>query len=177
VVGEVRPEWELAAARLGSAVAHRPDTAFEPKRRWAMDWYYPVLCGALTGGVGRARLDDRWDAFVIEGFGVRCVADEDWVTASETAECVLALDACGRRSEARRLLTWVQYLREPDGSYWTGCVHPDEVHFPADERTTYTAAVMLLASDALGCLTPAGGLFRGEGLPAIVVEPSLATEL
>ncbi len=176
-LGEERPEWELAAARIGSAVAHRPDTAFEPKRRWAMDWYYPVLCGAVTGGVGQARIDDRWDEFVIEGFGVRCVADEDWVTASETAECVIALDACGRTDQARRLMTWVQYLREPDGSYWTGCVHPDEIHFPDGERTSYTAGVMLLAADALGGLTPASGLFRGEGLPAIAVEPSLAPEL
>lgn len=176
-LGDERPAWELAAARLGSAVAHRPDTAFQPKRRWAMDWYYPVLCGAVTGAVGQARIADRWDAFVIEGFGVRCVEDEEWVTASETAECVLALDACGSTASARRLLTWVQYLREPDGSYWTGCVHPEEIHFPGGERTSYTAGVMLLASDALGGLTPAGGLFRGEGLPAIVVEPSLVPEL
>jgi hypothetical protein len=174
VLGEERPEWELAAARLGSAVAHRPDTAFEPKRRWAMDWYYPVLCGAVGGGIGQARMDDRWDEFVIEGFGIRCVSDAEWVTASETAECVLALDACGRTDQARRLLTWVQYLREADGSYWTGCVHPEEEHFPANERTSYTAAVMLLASDALGGLTPAGGLFRGEGLPVVDVEPSLS---
>ena len=110
-----------------------------------MDWYYPVLCGAVGGGVGQARMDDRWDEFVIEGFGIRCVSDAEWVTASETAECVLALDACGRTAQARTLLTWVQYLREPDGSYWTGCVHPEEIHFPADERTSYTAAVMLLA--------------------------------
>ena len=174
VLGEERPLWELAAARLGSAVAHRPDTAFEPKRRWAMDWYYPVLCGAVGGGVGQARMDDRWREFVIEGFGIRCVSDAEWVTASETAECVLALDACGRTAQARTLLTWVQYLREPDGSYWTGCVHPDEIHFPDGERTSYTAAVMLLACDALGGLTPAGGLFRGEGLPVVDVEPSLS---
>jgi hypothetical protein len=168
--------WSAAAARLGSAVAHRPDTAFEPKRRWAMDWYYPVLCGAVGGAVGQARMDDRWDEFVIEGFGIRCVSDASWVTASETAECVLALDACGRVDQARTLLTWVQYLREPDGSYWTGCVHPDEIHFPADERTSYTAAVMLLASDALGGLTGASGLFRGDSLPVVEVEPSLATD-
>jgi hypothetical protein len=175
-LGEDRPEWDLAAARIGSAVAHRADTAFEPKRRWAMDWYYPVLCGAVGGGVGQARMDDRWDEFVIEGFGIRCVSDAEWVTASETAECVLALDACGRTDQARRLLTWVQYLREGDGSYWTGCVHPEEAHFPAGERTSYTAAVMLLASDALGGLTSAGGFFRGEGVPWVAAEPSLARE-
>lgn len=176
LLGEERPEWELAAASLGSAIVHRPDTAFEPKQRWAMDWYYPALCGALAPRGGRIRLAARWEEFVLPGFGVRCVADEEWVTAAETAECALALDAVGRSDDARRLLTWVQYLRDPDGRYWTGCVHPDEVHFPAGERTTYTAAAMLLASDALGRITPGGGLFRGEGLPAVVVEPWLLPE-
>ena len=89
---------------------------------------------------------------------------------------VLALDAAGDPAAARRLLTWSQYLREPDGSYWTGCAHPEEIHFPADERTSYTAAAMLLASDALGALTPAGGLFRSEGIP-LAVEPSLLQAL
>ena len=37
------------------------------------------------------------------------------------------------------------------------------VHFPADERTTYTAAAAILCADALDRLTPAAGLFRGEG--------------
>ena len=41
-------------------VADAPD-AFEPKDRWAMDWYYPVLTGALTGEAAKARLADGWD--------------------------------------------------------------------------------------------------------------------
>ena len=35
----------------GRCVAHVPD-AFAPKHRWAMDWYYPVLAGVLTGRRG-----------------------------------------------------------------------------------------------------------------------------
>ena len=30
--------------------------AFEPKDRWAMDWYYPVLGGALSARTAKARL-------------------------------------------------------------------------------------------------------------------------
>ena len=37
--------------------------------------------------------------------------------------------------------------------------------FPGGERTTYTAAAMVLAADALSSTTPAAGLFRGECLP------------
>ena len=58
-----------------------------------------------------------------------------------------------------------QHLRLPDGSYWTGMVHPERETFPKLERTTYTFAAMILAADALSSATPAAGLFRGECLP------------
>jgi hypothetical protein len=171
-----RPHWERAAARLAEALTWRPHS-FAPKRRWAMDWYYPVLCGALRGHAGLDRLDSRWDEFVLPGFGCLCVSDNQWVTAAETAELVLTLDAVGRRTDARRLLTSVQYLREADGSYWTGCVHPEEVHFPGHEHTTYTAAANLIAADALGGVTPAGGLFRDADVLADSLITAPAFEL
>jgi hypothetical protein len=168
-----RPDWEVAALALAGAVAfgeHR----FEPKRRWAMDWYYPVLCGALAPDRAAERVDDRWDDFVMTGLGCRCVTDRPWVTAAETAELVLNLDALGQTG---RVLTWSQYLRNPDGSYWTGMVHPQEHTFPWEERSSYTAAAQLLAADALGNFTPASGLFRGEGLPDFSLSEDVAPEL
>jgi len=74
----------------------------------------------------------------MEGYGVRCVSTGDWVTAAETAECVLTLDALGMDDAARELFTAAQGLRLPDGSYWTGMVFPDRVTFPDQETTTYT---------------------------------------
>ncbi len=165
LLGKDRPDWELAAGRLGHAVAHHPG-AFAPKDEFAMDWYYPMLSGALEGAAARARIDEGWSAFVMEGLGVRCVSTGDWVTAAETAECVMTLDALGMEAEAHRLLASAQGLRLADGSYWTGMVYPEQVTFPAMERTTYTSAAMILAADALSHATPASGLFRGEGLPA-----------
>jgi MMP endo-(1,4)-3-O-methyl-alpha-D-mannosidase len=164
-LGFERPDWELAAGRLAHAISHDPD-AFEPKKRWAMDWYYPVLCGAVRGAGGLARIDERWSEFVMPGLGVRCVSDRSWVTAAETAECVMALDALGRYEEALELFEWAQQLRNDDGSYWTGWVHPEALHFPGGERTTYTAAAVVLAANALSGVGPTAGLFRGEGLPA-----------
>jgi hypothetical protein len=90
-----KPEWELAAGRLGHAVAHHPG-AFAPKNEFAMDWYYPIFSGALFGDAGAKRIDDGWERHVMDGYGVRCVSTSDWVTAAETAECVLALDALGQ---------------------------------------------------------------------------------
>ena len=122
-LGHERPDWELAAGRLAHAVAHDP-AAFAPKVEFAMDWYYPILSGALSGEGANARIDGSWSTFVLEGHGVRCVSTGEWVTAAETAECVLALDALGRDDEAMQLFTWVQALRNDDGSYWTGMVYP-----------------------------------------------------
>ena len=181
-LGQERPDWELAAGGLAHAVAHDPD-AFAPKVEFAMDWYYPILSGALSGDAAHRRIDGSWSTFVMEGRGVRCVSTGEWVTAAETAECVLALDALGRDDEARELFRWVQALRNDDGSYWTGMVYPEEATYPPLERSTYTAGAMVLAADALGHSTPASGLFRGEGLPshldltepapAAPVEPAL----
>jgi hypothetical protein len=159
-----RPEWELAAGRLAHAVAHL-EHAFEPKDRWAMDWYYPVLCGALSEEQGRARLLEGWDRFVMDGLGVRCVADRPWVTAAETAECAIAFDASGLIDNGRLLLSWTRHLRDADGAYWTGCVHPQCTRFPGGERSTYTAAAVVLADYVLHSHRAGAGLFRGDTLP------------
>jgi hypothetical protein len=164
-LGFERPDWELAAGRLAHAVAHRPE-AFANKHRWAMDWYYPILSGAVTGDTARSRLRERWDEFAMDRLGVRCVSDRPWVTAAETAECAMALDVAGMAEEAWTLLEWVQHLRCDDGSYWTGCVYPQAVPFPVEERSTYTAAAVVLAANALAGSGPTAGLFRGEGLPS-----------
>ena len=167
-LGDTRPDWERAAARLAHVIATEPD-AFEPKDRWAMDWYYPVLAGGVGGDAGRARLDARRADFVMEDRGVRCVADRPWVTAAETAECALALTAVGRDDEAAALLSWVGPHRRADGAYLTGLVYPDLVPFPAAECTTYTAAAVVLAVDALSRATPASGILTDDAVvPALV---------
>jgi len=163
VVGEPRPHWSAAASVMVEAVADRPD-AFEPKTRWAMDWYYPVLSGALVGEAAKARLAESWDAFAMEGKGIRCVSDEPWVTASETAECALAYAAIGDRDTACDLLRWTRAHRREDGSYWTGLVWDpaaghDGVRFPFEEHTSYTAAAVVLAADAIAGTSPASTLF------------------
>ena len=166
-LGHERPRWEVGASRLADVIRDVP-AAFAPKDRWAMDWYYPALAGIVDGEAARWRLQDRWDTFVLEGWGVRCVADRDWVTPAETAECAMACLAAGLLDEAWRLFEWAQRQRDGDGRYWTGTVLPQQARFPTGEKATYTAAAQLLAADALTESTPAAGLFtRSAGLPAV----------
>jgi hypothetical protein len=175
-VGESRPEWELAAGRLRHVLVAHPE-AFLDKSRFSMDWYYPILGGALRGGTARERLTSRWDDFVVQGLGARCVDDEPWVTGAETCELVLTLDTLGERERALALLADVQHLREPDGSYWTGYQFVEDVNWP-DEHSTWTAAAVVLAVDALSRTTPANGIFRGDGLPSVaeLADPSCGCE-
>ena len=134
-----------------------------------MDWYYPVLTGAITGEHAKIRLGDGWTTFAMEGLGIRCVSDEPWVTASETAEAALAFAAIGDFATATDLLAWTRSHRQADGSYLTGLVYPGPIVFPADECTSYTAAATILAADAITGASPASDLFVPPPMRAAAV--------
>ncbi|MGZ4508801.1 MAG: prenyltransferase [Blastococcus sp.] len=167
--GESQPDWELAVTDLGTALRTRPGD-FADRSRYSMDWYYPVLGGALTGTAARERLADDWDRFVVPGLGARCVSDHPWVTGAETCELALALAAAGQPDAAIEQVAAMQHLRHDDGSYWTGLVYADDARWPV-ERTTWTAAAVVLAADALAGATPAAALFTD---PAALPAPGLA---
>jgi hypothetical protein len=175
-VGEPQPEWELAADQLGHVIARHPE-AFADKARFSMDWYYPVLAGPVRGAAARDRLDASWDEFVEPGAGVRCVSDQPWVTGAETCELVMALDAVGDRARAIELYAAIQHLRHDDGAYWTGWQFADQAYFPA-ERSSWTAAAMILAADALSGATGGSALFREAARPdpAAAADPSTAAD-
>lgn len=179
LMDDPQPEWELAGGRLGHAVRAHADL-FADKSTFSMDWYYPVLGGPVRGDAARALIERRWDDFVVPGLGIHCVDTNPWVTGAETCELAMALDVIGDPASTRRALQLVvdmQHLREEDGRYWTGWVYDDpsrpsdgeprDVHWPV-EHTTYTAAAVLLAVDALGethgHATPGSGIMRGTSL-------------
>jgi hypothetical protein len=155
-IGSPRDEWDAAARRLARAVAD--ESLFVPKQRYAMDWYYPVLAGALDPSAARERLAAGWDVFVKGGRGSLCVSDEVWVTAGETSELVLACVVAGMRSEAEEVFGWVEHLRDDDGFYWTGRNFTDDSVFP-HEKTTWSAGAVLLAADALYGSGPTSSFF------------------
>jgi hypothetical protein len=169
LVDDPQPDWELAGGRLGHALREHRDL-FADKSTYSMDWYYPVLGGAVRGREAFELLESRWDAFVVPGLGIHCVDTNPWVTGAETCELVMALDAIGDHRRALTLLADMQHLRGEDGKYWTGWVHSGEnpgVYWPV-EHTTYTAAAVILAVDALGEVaghsTAGSGIMRGTSL-------------
>jgi hypothetical protein len=166
-LGHDRPDWRRARARLGRALREDMDVFMEadlPEKpgRFSMDWYYPVLGGALRGAAGRGRLSDpAWSrAFVEDGVGCRCVRDQPWYTVAETCELVVAHAACGLTERAREILSWMGWQRTENGAYWTGMTYPDKVVFPDGEQTTWTAASVLLATDAVLGVSATSEFFR-----------------
>jgi hypothetical protein len=168
-VGEPQPDWELAVVQLGHAVACHPE-AFADKSRFSMDWYYPVLGGPLRGAAAHERLKAGWDTFVVPGLGIRCVSDEPWVTGAETCELALALDALGDRAGALDLFEQIQHLRGPDGGYWTGWQFANQKHFP-NEQSSWTSAAIVLAADALCGATGGSGIFADAAARWTVSPP------
>ena len=152
VVGFDRPEWHKASMRLAEAIRQRPhlfDRFGENIRGYAMHWYYPVLSGVLQGKEGRERILQRWSDFVVPGWGCKCSLDQPWVTVAETCELILALRNIGEWERAEMLLEWIMQLKDKDGGFWMGIRVPEQIIWPPDEKTTWTAAAVILAVVAL----------------------------
>ena len=151
-----------------AAVAERPD-AFEPKDRWAMDWYYPVLTGALDGEAAKARLADGWDDVRHGGQGhplrqrravghrvgdrrVRAGLSPPSATATRRPTCC----------------AWTRAHRRDDGVVLDRArLRPRQgrpTRFPFEEHTSYTAAAVILAADAIAGASPASALFTPRPL-------------
>ncbi|MFE1958198.1 prenyltransferase [Streptomyces sp. NPDC059479] len=161
---EPQPDWELAAGALGHAIRRHPER-FLDKSRYSMDWYYPVLGGAVTGAQATARIAAGWDRFVVPGLGVRCVVPNPWVTGGESCELALALWVMGESDRALEVLQSIQHLRAEGGMYWTGYVFEGNRAVWPEERTTWTAGSLLLAVAALGGDEATTAVFSGERLP------------
>ncbi|WP_049888295.1 prenyltransferase [Natrinema sp. J7-2] len=158
---DARERWLEARAALGEAIRSRPDRfdrTWESKSRYAMDWFYPVLCGVVTGDAARQRLEAGLERFLEGDLGCRCVADEPWVTVAESCELVMSLAAAGKRERAREIYEWCFQWTDDEGVFWTGYQFEDEEFWPGD-RPTWTGGAAVLAADALSGLSPAAELF------------------
>ena len=161
ILGHRKPMWKKALEKLGFAIKNKPHLFNMTKSRYAMDWFYPILTGILTGDEAQQRIDRYWKKYVVEDRGVKCVFDEPWVTIAETSELSLALSAMGNMELAKIVFNWISDRRYEDGSYWCGFTCPDLIIWP-DDKITWTNAVALMAADAIYNLSPAGQIFSHQ---------------
>jgi len=156
--------WFDARDALGDALRNKPerfDRTWASKDNYSMDWYYPVLTGVVTGEAAQQRLEAKWDIFVAEDKGCRCVLDQPWVTIAESCELALALLRMGDRPRAEAMFAWQHQWRDEAGSYWMGHQFAENVPWP-EEKPAWTAAAAILTADALTGYTSASGLFTKD---------------
>ena len=124
-----------------------------------MDWYYPILCGVYNKSKSKKILKDRWIEFVVKDLGCKCVKEEPWVTAAESAELVLALLRLGLKDEAEKILQDTFNLMDEDGLLWTGYVYKDRKFWPI-EKPSWTMGAAILAGNSLNKFSPSNEFFN-----------------
>lgn len=161
--------WVASREALGDALRtkpHRFDRTWDPKDHFSMEWYYPVLGGVLTGDAARAKIASRWDEFVQDGVGCRCVVHEPWITVAESAELCMALLSMGDRKRAEQMLAWQHQQRDDEGAYWMGLQTEVNQPWPA-EKPAWTAGAVILAADAITQTTAACNALVDHTLPEV----------
>ena len=127
-----------------------------------MDWYYPVLTGALSGEAAKA----AWPSSgtVRDGWARRPLRERRAVGHRGGDGRVRARPRRHRRPRhGADLLRWTRAAPPDDGSYFTGLVTPSEPReFPAASAPSYTAAAVILAADAIAGPRRRSGLFAGD---------------
>ena len=168
-----RASWdmsaELGAGRL--AAARSSGGQPRPSHRTAGRW--TVLPGAVrrgeTGAAGRQRLEPRRDGGSPSRGGIWCVWTRPWITAAgdvRMCDRVPGGRRPGLRPAAVLLGATPSHRRRPLLDRHRGT---EEVNFPGGEQSTYTAAAVILAADALGRSSATSGLFTDHSsLPSVV---------
>jgi hypothetical protein len=149
-LGQDGRHWRDAGQKLLRALREHPelfDKFGENKQGFATNWYYPVLTGVVGGQEARRLILDRWDTYVVEMWGCRCVSSAPWVTVAETTELIMTLCRMGEVDRARSLMDWMLRLKDHNGGFHTGIKLPEMIIWP-EEKNTWTSAGVIMATMA-----------------------------
>lgn len=150
-LGQDKPDWDDASKRLARAIREHPelfDRLGEDKTGHSMTWYYPILTGLVKGQKAEERILERWQEFVIDGWGCKCHADRETVCVAETCELLLTLTRMGARDKAKMVFNWILRFRDNDGVFYREIGLPGQQSQPK-EKVTWASAAAILAIVAL----------------------------
>jgi hypothetical protein len=153
-------KWRDAHLKLIVALEN-PAEIFDLKKdrsRFSMDWYYPILGGINSKHRITSLVEMIKTSFWIKGLGIKCVADEPWVTVAETSECSIAFKKIGEDKIALELLLNAIAIVDGQGIPYMGWQFDENIYWP-EETPSWTAAACILAADANHQLTPSANLF------------------
>jgi hypothetical protein len=115
------------------------------RSRFSMDFYYPFLAGIKNN---KNEFLESLDKYYIKGLGVKCVAEEPWVTIAESSECVISALIHGNENIAKEIFNDIQQFQDKDGIFPTGYQYDMEIFWP-EENSTWTNAAVIIAAHAL----------------------------
>ena len=153
-------EWRESHSKLIVALEN-PAEIFDLKKdrsRFSMDWYYPILGGINSKKRIVSLIEMIKHSFWIKDLGIKCVADEPWVTVAETSECSIAFKKIGEDKIASELLLNAIAIVDSQDIPYMGWQFHENIYWP-EETPSWTAAACILAADANNKLTPGADLF------------------
>ena len=153
-------EWRESHSKLIVALEN-PAEIFDLKKdrsRFSMDWYYPILGGINSKKRIVSLIEMIKNSFWIKNLGIKCVADEPWVTVAETSECSIAFKKIGEDKIASELLLNAIAIVDSHDIPYMGWQFNENIYWP-EETPSWTAAACILAADANNKLTPGADLF------------------
>ena len=153
-------EWRESHSKLIVALEN-PAEIFDLKKdrsRFSMDWYYPILGGINSKKRIVSLIEMIKHSFWIKDLGIKCVADEPWVTVAETSECSIAFKKIGEDKIASELLLNAIAIVDSQDIPYMGWQFHENIYWP-EETPSWTTAACILAADANNKLTPGADLF------------------
>jgi len=115
------------------------------RSRFSMDFYYPFLAGIKNN---KKEFLVLLNNYYVKGLGVKCVAEEPWVTIAESCECVISALIHDNDNIAKKIFRDIQQFQNKDGIFPTGYQYDMEILWP-EENSTWTNAAVIIAAHAL----------------------------
>ncbi len=153
-------DWNHSYELLSKAIKN-PSGKFDllkDRKRFSMDWYYPILSGCLNDNQKFFYVDKVFKDFYIKEMGIKCVIEEPWVTVAETCEFIICLVISGRHEDAKKLLKDVINISDINGVPYMGWQYEENIFWPL-ERPSWTSAALIIAADSVMGLSKGKDLF------------------
>jgi len=155
--------WTQSHKSLSNAIRN-PIGKFDllqDRKRFSMDWYYPILSGCLNDKERDYYIDKVFNDFYVEDIGVKCVIEEPWITVAETCEFIIALMISNRDEDAKKLLLDVLDICDKDNIPYMGWQYEENIFWPK-EKPSWTSAAAILAADTILDFSNASDLFKRD---------------
>jgi len=133
----------------------------QDRKRFSMDWYYPILSGCLNDKEKNYYIDRVFNDFYIKDIGIKCVIEEPWITVAETCEFIIALMISDRGEDAKKLLLDVLNICDENYIPYMGWQYEENIFWP-EEKPSWTSAAAILAADTVLDFSKASDLFKRD---------------